>query len=71
MKTLSHQLTMAFAAILCSYATSGMARDIAHDAEYYILEAQHGEQWADDDKAVDAKLAAFRKKNSGKPPNVL
>jgi len=39
------------------------ATKIVHDAEYYILEAQHGKQWAKDDKAVDAKLARFRKKN--------
>jgi len=44
---------------------------IVHDAEYYILEAQNGKKWAADDKAVDAKLAEFRKKNSGKPPNIL
>ncbi len=44
---------------------------IIHDAEYYILEAQNGEKWAKDDKAVDKKLAEFRKKNGGKPPNIL
>jgi arylsulfatase len=50
---------------------AAFAADIAHDAEYYVLEAQHGEQWAKDDKAVDDKLAAFRKTNGGKPPNIL
>jgi arylsulfatase len=44
---------------------------IVHDAEYYILEAQNAEKWAEDDKAVDEKLAEFRKKNGGKPPNIL
>ena len=44
---------------------------IIHDAEYYILEAQNGKKWAKDNKAVDKKLAEFRKKNGGKPPNVL
>jgi arylsulfatase A-like enzyme len=47
------------------------ARDIVHDSEYYILEAQNGEQWAKDDKSVDSKLAGFRKENGGKPPNIL
>jgi arylsulfatase A-like enzyme len=47
------------------------ANDIVHDSEYYVLEAQNGEKWAADDKAVDEKLAAFRKKNGGKPPNIL
>ena len=35
------------------------AADIAHDAEYYILEAQNGEKWAAEDKLVDQKLAAL------------
>ena len=45
--------------------------DIIHDSEYYILEAQHAEEWAADDRAVDEKLAAFRQRNGGKPPNLL
>ena len=53
---------------LCAFPA---ASQIIHDAEYYILEAQNGEKWASDDKAVDAKLAAFRAKNGGKPPNIL
>lgn len=55
-------------------ATNGLAEKntkIVHDTEYYILEAQNGDQWAKDDKAVDEKLAAFRKKNGNKPPNIL
>ncbi|MHC4239975.1 MAG: sulfatase-like hydrolase/transferase, partial [Planctomycetota bacterium] len=44
---------------------------IVHDAEYYILEAQNGAQWAAEDKAVDKKLAEFRKKNNGRPPNIF
>jgi arylsulfatase len=53
---------------LCAFP---VASQIIHDAEYLILEAQNGEKWAGDDKAVDAKLAAFRAKNGGKPPNIL
>ena len=45
--------------------------NIVHDAEYYILEAQHSEQWTVDDTVVDEKLAAFREQNDGKPPNVF
>jgi arylsulfatase A-like enzyme len=55
-------------------ATNGLAEKntkIVHDTEYYILEAQNGEQWAKDDKVVDEKLAEFRKKNGNKPPNIL
>ena len=44
---------------------------IIHDAEYYILLAEHSEQWAEDDAAVDAELAAFTEMNGGKPPNIV
>ena len=44
---------------------------IVHDAEHYILEAQHGEKWAAEDKQIDAKLAELRSKNGGKPPNIV
>lgn len=44
---------------------------IAHDSEYYILEAQHAEQWVEDDADVDARLAAFRESNDGKAPNIF
>ena len=43
---------------------------IIHDAEYYILEAQHGERWATEDCDLDAKLAALRQKYGG-PPNII
>jgi arylsulfatase A-like enzyme len=44
---------------------------IQHDAEYAILEAQNGEAWAADDRAVDEKLAEMRAKNGGKAPNIV
>jgi arylsulfatase len=44
---------------------------LAHDAEYYILQQQHGKAWEAEDKALDQQLAAFRKKNGGKPPNIF
>ena len=44
---------------------------IVHDGEYNFLEAQYGEQWAKEDKEIDAKLAEIRKKNGGKRPNIL
>ena len=31
-----------------------------HDAEYYVLEAQHGQKWATEDKGLDAKLAELK-----------
>jgi len=59
---------------ICGLFTLGQAAvsaDIVHDAEYYILEAQNGEQWAAEDKLVDQELAALRKQNGGKPPNIF
>ena len=44
---------------------------IIHDAEYYILLSEHGDQWAEDDATVDARLAEFRERNGGKPPNIV
>lgn len=44
---------------------------VIHDAEHYILEAQHGKKWAAEDKEIDKKLAGIRKKNGGKPPNFV
>ena len=43
---------------------------IVHDAEYYILEAQNGDRWAAEDKALDARLAELRQKH-GRPPNIV
>jgi arylsulfatase A-like enzyme len=59
-----------FAACLLSTQVQA-AKPLVHDAEYYVLEAQNGERWADEDKSLDEKLAAFREKNGGKPPNIL
>ena len=44
---------------------------IQHDAEHYMLLAQHGDRWAQEDKAIEAKLAEVRQANGGKPPNIL
>ena len=66
------RLTLLFAlAVLTVAATRAQAADIKFDTEYYILEAQNGEKWAEDDRSVDEKLAEFREENGGKPPNLL
>jgi arylsulfatase A-like enzyme len=44
--------------------------EIIHDAEYYVLEAQHGTKWAAEDKELDKKLTKLRKKH-GIPPNII
>jgi len=52
-------------------AGNSMAKGrIVHDAEYYILEAQHGQQWATEDNSLDDRLAALEKK-FGAPPNIV
>ena len=46
------------------------AKDIIHDAEHYVLEAQHGEKWAKEDKTLDKRLAELKKK-FGTRPNII
>ncbi|MEE9148852.1 MAG: sulfatase-like hydrolase/transferase, partial [Candidatus Tectomicrobia bacterium] len=45
--------------------------NIIHDAEHYIIAAQHGGRWAKEDAEIDAKLAEIRQTNGGKPPNIV
>ena len=58
-----------FVAMLVS--GSVYAKDLVHDAEFYILKEQNGQRWAEDDKRIEIELEAFRKRNGGKPPNVF
>ena len=46
------------------------AAEIVHDAEYYIIEAQNGKEWAVEDGKLDEKLAELRKKFKA-PPNII
>jgi arylsulfatase A-like enzyme len=57
-------------ALVITLAGPASAKDIVHDAEHYILEAQHGEKWAEEDKALDKKLAELRNR-FGTPPNII
>ncbi len=57
--------------VACADGQQASNNQIVHDAEYYILEAQKGGKWKADDKKIDAKLAEIRKKNGGKPPNII
>jgi len=64
--------TVALAVLLTvAVAATAQAKDIVHDTEYYVLEAQNAEKWAEDDKVVDRKLAEFQENNGGKPPNIV
>lgn len=57
-------------ALLClaSICSGAVAQDgeVIHDAEHYILQAQHAEDWAGDDAAVDAVMAEFSERNGGR-----
>jgi arylsulfatase A-like enzyme len=68
--TVSRLIIALFTAGVMSASTL-YAAEIVHDTEFLVLEAQHAQQWAEDDKAVDRKLAEFKKSNGGKPPNIL
>ena len=55
---------------LIIWSGSGVAKDIVHDAEYYVLEAQNGERWSAQDDVLDERLAALEEKY-GQPPNIV
>jgi arylsulfatase len=56
---------------ICLMALPVFAGEPIHDAEYYILHARHGEQWAREDKSIDERLAEIRRAHDGKPPNIV
>ena len=47
-----------------------VANEIIHDAEHYVLLAQHGDAWAEQDEEIDKKLAALQEKY-GTSPNII
>ena len=61
---------LAVAGVFLLNAPNASAEEVIHDAEYYILKAQHADKWSTEDKALDKKLAALRKK-FGAPPNII
>jgi arylsulfatase A-like enzyme len=69
-KTNMNTLRTSTFGLACVLAAGASAKDIIHDAEYYVLEAQHGKKWAKQDQELDAKLAALEKKH-GTKPNII
>jgi len=64
-------ITAALVAVVLMSSTLALAKDeIIHDAEYYVLEAQHGEKWAEQDQQLQEKLKTLREKH-GTPPNII
>lgn len=68
----TRKLTLAIgaAALLSTNSPASSDDKIIHDAEFYVLEAIHGERWATEDQEIDKKLAALREKY-GTPPNIV
>ncbi|SHJ54522.1 arylsulfatase [Shimia gijangensis] len=66
-------LTATCAVTVLATAPFAVAQEkpIIRDAEYRILERQHGDRWTAEDTEIDAKLAELRENNGGKPPNIL
>ncbi len=56
--------------IASALAVTPASAQIVQDAEYAILEAQHGERWASEDRDIEARLDALREKH-GKRPNIV
>ena len=53
-----------------AYQATAQSADIIHDAEHYVLEAQHGDKWALEDADIQEKLAALEAKH-GTKPNII
>lgn len=71
MKTTTHLLSTLATGILTALGSAHAADPIIHDGEYNFVKAQYAEEWAAEDKQVDAKLAEIREANGGKRPNIL
>lgn len=52
------------------FTAANAQNKIIHDAEHYLLEAQHGDKWAIEDVEIDKKLAELEAK-FGTPPNII
>ena len=56
--------------LLLMLSYTAYAKDIIHDAEHYILEAQHGNVWTAEDAEFKKRLAELKKKH-GTAPNII
>jgi len=63
-------LIWSLAAFVLLASHTALAKDIVHDAEFYVLQAQNGEKWAAEDESLNQKLAELHKKH-GRPPNLI
>ena len=68
---MKHVCVLSAVLALSIWSASGLAKDIVHDAEYYVLEAQNGERWVSDDREIAQILESTRSQNGGNPPNIV
>ncbi|WP_428525687.1 sulfatase-like hydrolase/transferase [Roseibium sp.] len=55
------------ALILPQSASAQDGTEIIHDAEFYVLQAQNGDRWAEEDEGLQAKLAELEARFGTKP----
>jgi arylsulfatase len=65
-----------FALLVALWCFSGVINaesnpNIVRDGEFYYLQSQFAEEWAEEDVIVDEKLISIHKANGGKPPNIV
>ena len=58
--------SIAAATLAMGFVSTTAAKDFVQDAEYYVLEAQHGEKWAAEDKSLNKKLAELEQEEAEK-----
>jgi len=61
------QLLLLLGLAMVSTFSFAQKSPIVHDAEYYILKAQHGDEWEKQDKEIQKKLSDLEKKHGSKP----
>lgn len=66
----SNTKTVLATVVSAAFCASTAVAAPQHDAEFYVLQEQFGEQWLQDDAAIDARLAELEEKH-GKKPNVI
>ena len=52
-RTMLNSFGILVAGTLSIQAAAAASNDIIHDAEHYILAAQHGDKWMTEDKDID------------------
>jgi len=68
---MNKKIALILTTLLITGVATAAEKPIIHDGEFNYIKAQHSAEWANEDKAIDAKLAEIKKRNGGKPPNIL